>query len=466
MQRPHSLVRRLLLRLVTAQVGLIVVALAVFPLVSPYVSYADIADRTVRELLATSLRRGADGTLVLDASPALRRYAARRPMLAYAAMTRAGLRRVGGSAPGLAAGLERLGPLVPRDNDTLETDRPGVPGDTVVVTGQPPPLGSVIMATAGNAFGHEDLIDLIDDFMPALLPIFAPLVFGTVVVVPLVVRRSIQPLRLAAEQARQISMRSLDQRLPQAGMPVELMPLVTAVNDALDRLHEQVGRQRLFLANAAHELRTPVAILQARIDALPHEDAARGDLLRDVRRIRLLVEQVLLSARLGEHGMAAEETVELVGLVRAVVAACAPLAIRGGHEIEFEASVAAVTVLGNAGAIEGAVTNLIDNALRAAPAAGLVTVAVHAGAVIEVRDQGPGVAPADRAHVFEPFWRKDERGPGTGLGLVIVREVAQLHGGTASVDETPGGGATFRLHLPALASTVQGVLPSRHAHAT
>ena len=463
--RPHSLVRRLLLQLIAAQVGLVVVALAAFPLVSPYVSYADIADRTMRELLTASLHRGADGKLALDPSPALRRYMARRPTLAYAVMARAGRQTVDGSAPELAAVLERLGPLVPRDNDTLEADRPGVPGDAIIVTGQPTPLGSVVMATAGDAFGYEDLIDLIDDFMPALLPIFAPLVFGTLVVVPLVVRRSVRPLRLAAARARQISVRSLDQRLPETGMPIELMPLVAAVNDALDRLQDQVGRQRLFLANAAHELRTPVAILQARVDALPRADAGRGDLLGDVRRIRLLVEQVLLSARLGEHGMAADETVELVGQVRAVVAACAPLAIRGGHEIAFEASVVAVTVLGNARAIAGAVTNLIDNALRAAPIASLVTVAVHAGAVVEVRDQGLGVAPADRDHVFEPFWRKDERGPGTGLGLAIVREIARLHGGTASVDETPGGGATFRLHLPALSGAAQGAPPSRHVHA-
>ena len=468
--RPHSLVRRLLIRLIATQVGLIVVALAVFPLVSPYVNYADIADRTVRALLAASLRGGANGGpgvggLTLDPNAALRRYAARRPTLAYAAMTRASAHVAPGSAPELVAILRRLGPLVPHDSDTLETDRPGRSGDSILVTGQPTPLGSVIMATAGNVFGYEDLIDLIGDFMPALLPIFAPLVLGTIVVVPLVVRRSMRPLRLAAEGARQISVRSLDRRLPEAGMPVELMPLVAAVNDALDRLREQVGRQRLFLANAAHELRTPVAILQIRVDGLPRDDATRGDLLRDVHRIRMLVEQVLLSAQLGESSVPLDETIELVEHVRGVVAACAPLAIRGGHAIAFEASVAAVTVMGNARAIAGAVTNLIDNALHAAPGAGLVTVAVRAGAVVEVCDQGPGVAPADQDHVFEPFWRKDERGPGTGLGLAIVRDIARLHGGTASVDETPGGGATFRLHLPAMPAAGAGVSTSRHVHA-
>ena len=463
--RPHSLVRRLLVRLITAQVGLIMVALAVFPFVSPYVNYTDIADRTVRKLLTASLRRGANGSLRIDPSPGFLDYAGRRPALGYAAVARADLQPLIGSEPDLAATLKRLGRLVPHDNDTLETDRPGSPGDAIIVTGQPTPFGSIIMATTGNVFGHEDLIDLVDDFMPALLPIFAPLVFGTIVVVPLVVRRSMRPLRFAANEARQIGVRSLDQRLPEAGMPVELMPLVTAVNEALERLEDQVKRQRLFLANAAHELRTPVAILQARVDALQHDDPAQGDLLRDVNRVRLLVEQMLLSARLGERGLAADETIELVCHVRNIVAACAPLAIRGGHEIAFETSVGRVTILGDARAIEGAVTNLIDNALRAAPKNGLVTVAVHAGAVIEVRDHGPGVALADRPHVFEPFWRKDDQGPGTGLGLAIVREVAQLHGGTARVDETPGGGATFRLRLPAL-STDQGANAApRHVRA-
>ncbi len=207
----------------------------------------------------------------------------------------------------------------------------------------------------------------------------------------------------------------------------------------------------------------PVIVLTALDDV--RDDATRRGLLRDVHRIRMLVEQVLLSAQLGESNVPLDETIELVEHVRGVVAACAPLAIRGGHAIEFEASVAAVTVLGNARAIAGAVTNLIDNALHAAPAAGLVTVAVCAGAVVEIRDQGPGVAPADRDQVFEPFWRKDERGPGTGLGLAIVRDIARLHGGTASVDETPGGGATFRLHLPAVSIAGPGVSPSRHVHA-
>ncbi len=463
--RPHSLIRRLLVQLITAQVAMIMVALAVFPFVSPYVNYSDIADRTVRKLLTASLRRGVDGSLRIDPTPGFREYARRRPALAYAAMARADLQPFTGSDPYLTSTLRSLGRLVPHDNDTLETDRPGAPADAIIVTGEPTPFGSMIMATSGNVFGHEDLIDLVDDFMPALLPIFAPLVFGTIVVVPLVVRRSMRPLRLAADEARQIGVRSLDQRLPEAGMPVELMPLVTAVNEALTRLEDQVKRQRLFLANAAHELRTPVAILQARVDALQHDDPAQSDLLRDVNRVRLLVEQMLLSARLGERGLAADETVELVCHVRNVVAACAPLAIRGGHEIAFEASVGSVAILGNARAIEGAVTNLIDNALRAAPKNGLVTVAVHAGAVIEVRDHGPGIAKADQPHVFEPFWRKDDHGPGTGLGLSIVREVAALHGGTAWVDETAGGGATFRLRLPTMSTAHDANPRPRHVPA-
>ena len=440
------------------------VALAVFPFVSPYVNYNDIADRTVRKLLTASLRCGVDG-LRIAPTPGLREYARRRPALAYAAMARTDLQPFPGSEASLASTLRSLGRLVPHDNDTLETDRPGSPYDAIIVTGQPTPFGSIIMATSGNVFGHEDLVDLVDDFMPALLPIFAPLVFGTIVVVPLVVRRSMRPLRLAANEARQIGVRSLDRRVPEAGMPVELMPLIKAVNEALNRLEDQVRRQRLFLANAAHELRTPVAILQARVDALHHDDPAQGDLLRDVNRVRLLVEQMLLSARLGERGLAADEPIDLVCHVRNVVAACAPLAIRGGQEIEFEASVSSLAILGNARAIEGAVTNLIDNALRAAPKNGLVTVAVHAGGVIEVRDHSPGVAAADQPHVFEPFWRKDDYGTGTGLGLSIVREVAQLHGGIAWVDETPGGGATFRMRLARM-STFHDASPSpRHLRA-
>ena len=444
----HSLIRQLLGQLAAAQVGLIAAALLVFPFVSPYVNYADIADRTVRQYLAMALHRGSDGHLTLEPGAAFLHYAARRPGLAFAVLARASGQVVPGSAPDLAAAIIRLGPLLPRDDDSLETGRPAVPGDTLIITGEPTPLGSMVMATAGNAFGWEDGIALAGSFIPALLPILAPLLLGTLVVVPLVVRRSMRPLIRAARLAADIDMRSLDQRLPLAGMPAELLPLLAAVNDALERLEAQVRRQALFIANAAHELRTPVAILQARIDAMSPGAPLHGALQGDVHRVGFMVEQLLSVARLEQRETLPNEHLDLVGLVRAVVASCAPLAIRDGRELDFEAATAPVKVRADVQALTGAVTNLIDNALRAEPLGGRVVVSVGPAATVAVVDHGNGVASEDREHVFEPLWRRGDGHQGLGLGLAIVREVARLHGGGISVGDTPGGGATFRLTLP------------------
>ena len=225
-----------------------------------------------------------------------------------------------------------------------------------------------------------------------------------------------------------------------------------AINVALDRVAEGWTRQRLFTANAAHELRTPVAVLQARIDAMAPTAPDRTALARDARRLRLLVDQLLAVARLDHREAALDSPVDLVATVRAMVADCAPLALRTGRAVAFHSRAAAVPVLGDQRSIEGAVANLIDNALRAEPHGGTVDVAVYLdeGGIIEVRDHGAGIAPADRAVVFEPFWRKDDSTAGTGLGLATVREVVHMHGGSVSIHETPGGGATLRMILPSV----------------
>lgn len=147
--------------------------------------------------------------------------------------------------------------------------------------------------------------------------------------------------------------------------------------------------------------------------------------------------------------------VDLVATVRAMVADCAPLALRTGRAVAFHGLAASVGILGDQRSIEGAVANLIDNALRAEPHGGTVDVSVYldGSGVIEVRDHGAGIAPEDRAVVFEPFWRKDDSSAGTGLGLATVREVVTLHGGSVSIDETPGGGATLRMILPCAGPT-------------
>lgn len=437
------------LLLVGVQAGCIILALTAFPLLAPFTTYGAIADKTVRGLVLASLRQEPDG-LRLEPTAELRRYAQSRPDLSYAVIRAGSL--VAGSMPDMAGLLLHLSPDFPVVDSRLSIRRPGPIGGSAFVATSHTAFGDLTYATAGNVFSTDDVFTLIAFFLPAILPAYGPLLIGAVVVLHLLLRRILRPLRLVALAAASIDLRALDRRLPTGALPAELRPAVVAINVALDRVAEGWTRQQLFTANAAHELRTPVAVLQARIDAMAPTAPDRTALARDARRLRLLVDQLLAVARLDHREAALDTTVDLVVTVRAMVADCAPLALRTGRAVAFHDQAASVPVLGDQRSIEGAVANLIDNALRAEPRGGTVDVAVYldGGGIIEVRDHGPGIAPADRASVFEPFWRKDDSTAGTGLGLATVREVVHMHGGSVSIHETPGGGATLRMTLPSV----------------
>lgn len=222
-----------------------------------------------------------------------------------------------------------------------------------------------------------------------------------------------------------------------------------AINSAIGRVEEGVRHQRMYAANAAHELRTPVAILGLHIDELsdgPIKAKARADL----SRIATLVEQLVTVARLGQTHVAMDERIDVVELARNIIADRAPLAIRNGREIEFVDEVDHHVVTGNRQALASAIANVIENAVRAEPAGGSVVVRAAAGGVLDVVDHGEGVPHEHRALVFEPFWRRSDSTSGAGLGLAIVKEIADRHGITVEIRETGGGGATFRFQFKSL----------------
>jgi len=173
---------------------------------------------------------------------------------------------------------------------------------------------------------------------------------------------------------------------------------------------------RRFTANAAHELRTPVAVMRARLEnASPL--GLRSDLLNDSSQLQTLLEQLLITLRLGENRFVAGEQVDLVELTQKVVAGFVLLAIKNGKAIEFVAESKLTTVTGSRRAIECVISNLVDNALRAEPDGGVVRVHVGADGEVAVVDHGEGIDDEDRELIFEPFWRKNEDTPGAGLGL-------------------------------------------------
>jgi signal transduction histidine kinase len=286
-----------------------------------------------------------------------------------------------------------------------------------------------------------------DELNDEIFPVFFPMIVIGLLVTWNTVRTALRPLQRASDEAAAISMDRPDSRLPTDRLPAEILPLVTAINKAIGRLQAALAQQRRFSANAAHQLRTPLAILRTRIDELP-PTMAQAELRRDVDRMTRLVSQLLTAARLEAGQMGNFEEVDLTEFVRRILADITPLAHAADRDLELD-SPGKVSAMVSASALEEAVRNLVDNALRHTPPGSTVSVSVRPGATIEVRDHGPGVPIDLREQVFEPFWsaaRKSEGG--AGLGLAIVREAVQLQDGFVEIADANGGGAIFRLILP------------------
>jgi two-component system, OmpR family, sensor histidine kinase MprB len=220
-------------------------------------------------------------------------------------------------------------------------------------------------------------------------------------------------------------------------------------------LDDSVRAQRQLVADASHELRTPVTALRTNIEVLlaeaelPEDDRRR--LLEDVRaeteELGALITDVLELAR-GDAPLTDVEEVQLDALVREALGRAG----RRRPAVTFTAELEPTVVSGVPDRLGRAVDNLLDNAAKYSPDGAVVEVGLRDGA-LTVLDHGPGIPAADRPHVFDRFYRgSGARGrPGSGLGLAIVRQVAETHGGTIAVDEAPGGGALFILRLPTLA---------------
>jgi signal transduction histidine kinase len=269
---------------------------------------------------------------------------------------------------------------------------------------------------------------------------------ATLIATPIVIRRTLAALARAAAQAEEIDIDRRGARLPLQGVPSEIVPLVSAVNDALRRLDEGYERDKRFLVDAAHELRTPIAILQTRLESIPLGPHAPR-VLEDVARLSTLADQLLDIQRV-DQGSDGLTDVDIVAMGRTVVADLAPLAIAANYELSFEAAVEHVYVHGDRGSLERALTNLIQNAIEYGGRKGLVAVRVDRPARISVTDDGPGIPPPHRERVFEPFYRLNGRNRGAGLGLNLVQEIVRRHDGVVVIRDGSTGGAcvemTFR----------------------
>ena len=274
--------------------------------------------------------------------------------------------------------------------------------------------------------------------------------------------RGIRPL---AELQRRIRLRESTDLSPiaEADVPEEVAPLVSAINDLLQRLDSSIAAQRHFLADAAHQLKTPLAGLRTQAELAAREiDSGRGDpasIKHSLRQIALATEraahtvnQLLSMARAEDSGQAARhQPVDLAAVTRAVVRDFVPRAMERRIDLGYEGPDAgpATRMVGEPVLLSEMVRNLVDNALRYTPVGGTVTARVVPDpfgqvVVLQVEDSGPGIAPAERKAVFRPFYRAlGTQVDGSGLGLAIVLEVAQWHDAEVTVvDARPRSGAT------------------------
>ncbi len=263
--------------------------------------------------------------------------------------------------------------------------------------------------------------------------------------------RAVAPLRRLTETTERIvETGDLSQRTGQRGRD-EISRLSTRLDELFASLEASLSTQRQLVSDASHELRTPIATLRANIGLLAHPGTLdlkeRSELIEDVQEelesMTALVAELVELAR-GEEPEVAPTEFRLDEVVRGAV----DRAARRVPGVSFRTRLEPSTITGVPERVERAVTNLLDNAGKWSPPSETVDVAVHDG-LVEVRDRGPGIAATDAPLVFNRFYRaKAARGmPGAGLGLSIVKQIADAHGGTVSIDQAADGGAILRLQL-------------------
>ena len=307
--------------------------------------------------------------------------------------------------------------------------------------------GQTVRIRVAEDLSHRDVIidDIVSNFFRRVGWITIPILLILLAIDIVIFRRAVVPLLRASEEAKNIGPARTDIRLPTERIPSEILPLVTAVNQAFDRLENGFRAQRQFTADAAHQLRTPLAILRTRIETLDKGSGAQ-ELLADIEGMSRIVSQLLEIAELDTLVLDPAETADLRAVCADVVGSIAPYALACSKDIALRGTDEPVRVKGNAEMLQRAIFNLAENAIKYTADETSVDVEVRDDGSVRVRDCGPGIPSAEQGLIFERFWRGDRRRTdGAGLGLSIVRGVVDDHAATVAVENLPDGGAQFTL---------------------
>ena len=272
-------------------------------------------------------------------------------------------------------------------------------------------------------------------------------------------RRALTPVDAMVEAARRIEAEDLTQRIPAPSGEDELARLAAVLNDMLARLERSFVAARRFSADAAHELRTPLTILKGEIEVALRAAEAPADIhrtlascLEEVDRLNSLVEDLLLMARLEGNALSAlPKPVNLAEVLEDVAPALTELAARAGNLCTVAAT-PPLWIEGYDSLLFRLVFNLAENAIKYTPSGGKIEVTLEQdhSAVLQVKDNGQGIAPDAQEHIFDRFYQGDpaREGSGTGLGLALVRAIVELHHGQIHLASDVGKGSCFRVTFP------------------
>lgn len=440
----RSLKWQLIRRLVVLQTLILLFILSIMFLKGDLFSFRS-TDRTI-EALRRAIQRDASGGLELRDTAELTALRGAEPGLWFIIRDAQGMRisegpvpaiftTISGALPGI--GQARFGSTV----DGAAMERPEARMRTVYTT-----IGEMQIMTGTESGAPLAMIalGLLLVFVKVGLPIVVVIVFGILIATPIVVRGAVAGIAKAEKQAALIDIGQRGVRLATAGTPPEIASLISAVNEALRRLDDGYQRHQRFLADAAHELRTPIAILGTRIAALPPLPE-RMQLIADVARLTTLTEQLLDIERL-RRDIADFKPVSLLELGKRVVSDMAPLAFPAGYGLDLFFEGDDDPVEGDEAALERALASLIQNAIDHGGGRGTIHIRISSNRM-EVCDDGPGIPREECERIFEPFYRLKPRSRGTGLGLHLVRQIVELHGGTIHAGASHTGGARLTIDL-------------------